>query len=64
MEEKEGTKIDIQEINKRFTIDCFGEIGLGTTIDSLNKEQTTFSHSFDEANSLIVKRFFNPFYKV
>ena len=53
----------MQDLFQKYTLDSFGEIALGTSIDSLHKE-APFAQSFDEANHLIIRRLFNPFWKV
>jgi len=60
LEASEGQQVDIFNIMNRFTLDSIGEIGFGASVGSLEKPDSPFLKSFDEAQRISFKRFILP----
>ncbi|CAN0824569.1 Cytochrome P450 704C1 [Linum grandiflorum] len=62
-----GQSMDIQDLFMKSTLDSIFKVAFGVELDSMcgsNEEGTKFSKAFDDASSLTLWRYVDPFWKV
>jgi len=57
--------VDLQDVFYRYALDCFAKIAFGENFNSISKEEPEpFAKAFDRAQFLMVRRLFNPLFKI
>lgn len=64
LENCQGRTIDVFNVMNRFTLDSIGEIGFGTSIDSLERPESPFLSSFDEGQRIVFRRLLLPVWRL
>lgn len=57
---------DVQDLFMRSTMDSIFNVGFGVELDSLGGPDAgnTFTKAFDNSSEYIIRRYFNPFWKI
>lgn len=57
--------LDLQDMFYRYALDCFAKVAFGEDFNSISKEEPEpFAKAFDRAQFLMVRRLFNPLFKL